>query len=100
MLYGPAAHKVAVERVGLDEDAVERRAAELLRGYEEAQAKYEADQARTIGADPAPIVRAIREHRWKKEEEQAEACPSSAAAAGRRAGRESVCAKLTWRIRW
>ncbi len=53
-LYGPAAHKVAVERVRLDEDAVERRAAELLREYEEAQATYEADQARTIGADPAP----------------------------------------------
>ena len=53
-LYGPAAHKVAVERVRLDEDAVERHAAELLRDYEEAQAKYEADQARTIGADPAP----------------------------------------------
>jgi hypothetical protein len=38
----------------LDEDAVERRAAELLRDYEEAQAKYEADQVRTIGANPAP----------------------------------------------
>ena len=38
----------------LDEDAVERRAAELLRDYEEAQSKYEADQARTIGAHPAP----------------------------------------------
>jgi hypothetical protein len=53
-LYGHAAHKVAVEQVRLDEDAVERRAAELLRDYEEAQAKYEADQARTIGAHPAP----------------------------------------------
>ncbi len=53
-LYGPAAHKVEVERVRLDEEAVERRAAELLRDYEEAQAKYEADQARTIGANPAP----------------------------------------------
>ncbi len=53
-LYGPAAHKVEVERVRLDEDAVERRAAELLRDYEEAQSKYEADQARTIGAHPAP----------------------------------------------
>lgn len=54
LLYGHAAHKVAVERVRLDEDAVERRAAELLRDYEEAQAKYEAHQARTIGADPTP----------------------------------------------
>src|SRR6266704_724612 len=53
-LYGPAAHKVEVERVRLDEEAVERRAAELLRDYEEAQAKYEADQARTIGAHPEP----------------------------------------------
>jgi hypothetical protein len=54
LLYGHAAHKVAVERVRLDEDAVERRAAELLRDYEEAQAKFEADQARTIGAHSAP----------------------------------------------
>lgn len=54
VLYGPAAHKVAVERVRLDEEAVGRRAAELLREYEEAPAKYEADQARTIGAHPAP----------------------------------------------
>lgn len=53
VLYGHAAHKVAVERVRLDEDAVERRAAELLRDYEEAQAQYEADQVRTIGADHA-----------------------------------------------
>jgi hypothetical protein len=56
-LYGPAAHKVEVERVRLDEDAVERRVAELLRDYGEAQAKYEADQARTIGANPAPLAR-------------------------------------------
>jgi hypothetical protein len=47
-LYGPAAHKVAVEQVRLDEDAVERRGAELLREYEETQAKYEADQARIL----------------------------------------------------
>ena len=54
LLYGPAAHKVAVERVILDEDAVERRAAKLLRDYEEVQTRYEAEQTRSIGADPAP----------------------------------------------
>ena len=54
LLYGPAAHKVEVERVILDENAVERRAAKLLRDYEEVQAKYEAEQTRSIGADPAP----------------------------------------------
>jgi hypothetical protein len=54
VLHGPAAHLIAVERVILDEDAVERRAAKLLREYEVAQAKYEADQARTTGANPAP----------------------------------------------
>jgi hypothetical protein len=52
VLYGPAAHKIAVERVMLDEDAVERRAAELLQTYEEVQAHDEANRERALGSLP------------------------------------------------
>jgi hypothetical protein len=49
-LYGTAYHKVSVERMKLDEDAVVARAAELLQDYEHLQADYETRQAQSIGS--------------------------------------------------
>jgi hypothetical protein len=52
-LYGTAFHKVGVERMKLDEDAVVARAAELLQAYEHLQADYETRQAHSLGSVPA-----------------------------------------------
>jgi hypothetical protein len=52
-LYGTAFHKVGVERMKLDEDAVVARAAELLQAYEQLQADYETGQAQSLGSVPA-----------------------------------------------
>jgi hypothetical protein len=77
VLHGPAAHLLAVERVLLDEDIVERRAAKLLREYEEAQAKYEADQVRTTGANPAPPGSTGGKKKRKKQKPAPPAPPSA-----------------------
>lgn len=51
VLYGAASQKIRVERIELDGDAVEARAAELLQAYERMQAGYEAKLAQSIGGE-------------------------------------------------
>lgn len=49
VLYGAASQKVRVERIALDGDAVEARAAELLQAYERTRAGNEAQLAQSMG---------------------------------------------------